>query len=126
MTAGTAWAVISCKAGVSCYGTSGPDELHGTKKKNYLYGKEGNDTLLGRRGNDYLAGDGPIDTGADGNDQLYGGAGADTFKAGKGNDIIEAKDNHKDTINCGSGKDEVWFDLNLDQVAANCEEQHPE
>jgi hypothetical protein len=52
--------------------------------------------------------------------------GQDTIKAGKGNDIVEAEDGYKDTIDCGSGTDEVYFDANLDQVAANCEKQHPE
>jgi hypothetical protein len=50
--------------------------------------------------------------------------GQDTIKAGKGNDFIEAEDGYKDTIDCGSGTDEVYFDANLDQVAANCEKQH--
>jgi Ca2+-binding RTX toxin-like protein len=83
VTARTAWAdEISCKAGISCYGASGLDELRGTKKKDNLCGEAGNDTLLGRGANDFLAGDAPIDTGADGNDRLYGGPGADTFNGG--------------------------------------------
>jgi Ca2+-binding RTX toxin-like protein len=64
VTARTAWAdEISCKAGISCYGASGLDELRGTKKKDNLCGEVGNDTLLGRGANDFLAGDAPIDTG---------------------------------------------------------------
>ena len=70
--------------------------------------------------------------GGGGNDWFYANAdklasnpGEDTVKAGKGNDIIKAVDGHKDTIDCGSGTDEVTFDKNLDQVAANCEKQQP-
>jgi hypothetical protein len=46
VTARTAWAdEISCKAGISCYGASGLDELRETKKKANLCGEAGNDTL---------------------------------------------------------------------------------
>ena len=108
VTVGTAWAaVISCKAGVSCYGTSGPDELQGTRKKDYLYGKAGNDTLKGGRGNDVLFGDAAIDTGADGNDQLYGGPGDDTLYDGGGSDLIVG----------GSGNDAI--SANADQTFSN-------
>jgi len=55
----------------------------------------------------------------------FSNPGQDTIKAGKGNDIVEAEDGYKDTIDCGSGTDEVYFDQNIDQVAANCEKQHP-
>ena len=35
-----------------------------------------------------------------------------------------AEDGFKDTIDCGSGTDEVYFDQNLDKVAANCETRY--
>jgi Ca2+-binding RTX toxin-like protein len=50
-------AVIGCTAGVTCSGTSGPDELQGSGKQDAMYGRGGNDTLLGRGGNDLLRGD---------------------------------------------------------------------
>src|SRR5829696_1953650 len=97
VTAGTAWAAISCKGQVYCYGTSGADVLQGTAKKDLIYGMEGNDTLTGGRGNDSLRGDALSDTGADGNDVIYGGSGDDSLIDGGGSDFLVG----------GSGNDHI-------------------
>jgi RTX calcium-binding nonapeptide repeat (4 copies) len=50
--------------------------------------------------------------------------GEDTMIAGGGNDIIEAHDGVKDTIDCGSGTDTVSADAEpTDKLAANCYDQ---
>ncbi|TML33540.1 MAG: hypothetical protein E6G29_12000 [Actinobacteria bacterium] len=55
-----------------------------------------------------------------GNDHLIGGKGRDVLKGGPGNDTIDARDGQVDTINCGSGDDQVKADRK-DHVAHNCE-----
>ena len=39
----------------------------------------------------------------------------------RGYDRIEAADDRRDVIDCGGGKDAVWFDERLDTVSADCE-----
>ena len=78
---------------------------------------------MGGGGSDLLAGGGGDDIISSRADKLA--SDQDTIKAGKGNDTIYTDDGYKDTIDCGSGNDGVTFDQNIDQVAANCEKQHP-
>jgi Calcineurin-like phosphoesterase/RTX calcium-binding nonapeptide repeat (4 copies) len=85
-------------------GTNGPDVLRGTAQGDKLYGKGGNDRLFG----------------LDGNDLLVGGPGRDLLEGAAGNDRILARDDERDMVRCGSGKDQVVVDRR-DQVAANCE-----
>jgi hypothetical protein len=44
---------------------------------------------------------------------------------GSGSDVIIAADGRMDVINCGSGRDTITVDKNLDVVAANCERINP-
>jgi hypothetical protein len=67
-------------------------------------GTKNAETLTGTSGNDHI-------TGAEGNDTLIGKA---------GNDTIYANDGVKDKIDCGPGRDIVYFDPGLDTLA-NCE-----
>lgn len=101
--------------------------------------RDGNDTVYGDGGRDMLYGFG-------GSDVLVGGGkadyifatesrtrmsrpyvvrsrnpGTDTVKAGSGGDHIEAVDGRIDVIDCGGGKDAVWFDEGLDVVSRDCE-----
>jgi Ca2+-binding RTX toxin-like protein len=102
-------------------------------------GRDGNDKVYGGGGRDMLYGFG-------GSDMLVGGGkadyifaaefrtrmgrpyvvrsenpGTDFVKGGLGGDHIESKDGHRDIIDCGGGKDAVWFDEGLDIVSPNCE-----
>jgi hypothetical protein len=102
-------------------------------------GRDGNDKVYGGGGRDMLYGFG-------GSDMLVGGGkadyifaaefrtrmgrpyvvrsenpGMDFVKGGLGGDHIESKDGHRDIIDCGGGKDAVWFDEGLDIVSPNCE-----
>ncbi|MBA2712803.1 MAG: hypothetical protein H0U55_04510 [Rubrobacteraceae bacterium] len=43
------------------------------------------------------------------------------MRAGAGGDHIESEDGRRDIIDCGGGKDAVWFDKGLDMVSPNCE-----
>jgi hypothetical protein len=85
-------------------GTNGPDVLRGTARSDKLYGKGGHDRLFG----------------LDGNDLLVGGPGRDLLEGAAGNDRILARDNERDIVRCGSGKDHAVVD-GKDQVATNCE-----
>jgi hypothetical protein len=85
-------------------GTNGPDVLRGTARSDKLYGKGGHDRLFG----------------LDGNDLLVGGPGRDLHEGAAGNDRILARDNERDLVRCGSGKDHAVVD-GKDQVATNCE-----
>ena len=123
-------------------GLGGNDTVYGGDGDDVLYGDDGpprnddgNDQVYGGPGDDRLSDNGGADllNGGGGNDTIYAygdksasNPGEDTVKGGKGNDIIHTDDGYKDTIDCGSGIDQVYFDQNLDQVAANCEEQYPE
>jgi hypothetical protein len=49
------------------------------------------------------------------------GIGADVLSGGSGDDVINAKDGSKDTIDCGTGSDRVTVDA-IDVVSSNCEQ----
>jgi hypothetical protein len=78
-------------------GSPGPDRLTGLALGDRLVGLGGNDILIGRGGADCL-------TGGTGNDTLAGGAGTDRFDGGAGNDTINARDQRRETVNCGLGR----------------------
>jgi hypothetical protein len=99
--------------GVTRTGNAKANVLVGTALADVLRGLGGNDRLSGNAGNDKLYG-GP------GRDILSGGAGADLLDAGTGNDTVNARDNVKDTIRCGPGKDTVTADKK-DMVTRDCE-----
>lgn len=50
--------------------------------------------------------------------------GPDTLKVSRGNDYVQSTDKYKDTTNCGSGRDTVYYDEGLDTVE-NCELAYP-
>jgi Ca2+-binding RTX toxin-like protein len=114
------------------YGGRGDDKMFGDDGPprnddgdDQVYGGRGNDVLIDNGGSDLLVGGGGNDTIWAMGDKSATNPGEDTIKGGKGNDLINSVDGHKDTIDCGGGKDDVTFDQNLDKVAANCEKQHP-
>ncbi|HEX5699248.1 MAG TPA: hypothetical protein VFX77_01265 [Rubrobacter sp.] len=133
------------------FGTNQPDEMSGLQDDDLLLGfmgademygddpepgddtrTDGDDELIGYRGSDTLSGFG-------GSDYLRGGRGddlidateesdnpgRDTVRGSRDQDLIGAGDGFKDTIFCGRGEDEVFFDRGLDVVADNCEIQNP-
>ena len=74
--------------------------------------------LDGNSGRDHV-------TGAGGDDRLEGGSGNDILSAGSGRDIVEgesgndrilARDNARDRIRCGRGRDSVQADR-VDKIA---------
>ena len=75
-------------------------------------GERGNDRLAGGAGNDRLEG-GPQ------NDTLAGGPGRNTYLAGPGNDVVDAANGVRETLNCGPGRDRAVADRR--DVARQCE-----
>ena len=77
-------------------------------------------------GNDVvrLAADTPeaVIYGEAGNDSLRGDTGEDRFRGGSGNDTIISftRDNDRDSVQCGSGRDRVIADR-ADRVSKDCE-----
>jgi Ca2+-binding RTX toxin-like protein len=99
----------------------GNDRLYGGGGRDVLYGFGGSDLLYGGGGVDYILA-GEFRTGM----RRPGVAtsrnpGVDIVSAGADGDHIEAIDRRRDVIDCGGGKDAVWFDEQLDVVSANCE-----
>ena len=84
-------------AGERLFGLGGNDRLSGGAGDDCLIGGSGNDRLAGGTGNDGLAG-------SSGNDRLNGGPGTDRVLGGSGNDVVFARDQARDTVNCGSGR----------------------
>jgi len=111
---------------------NGNDLLIGGDGDDVLYGEFNNDVILGGKGNDYLYG-GP-ESWSDSDDIIAGGPGMDTIFGGDGNDKIyqnneqpysnSVKDGYKDRINCGSGNDEVWINVDDKDYAIYCEKIH--
>ena len=98
-------------------GEGGNDRLIGGPGEDGLSGGGGNDLLRGRHGNDALDGGG-------GNDRMWPGAGEDTQAGGEGDDRLHAlaRDNKKDTLDCGPGNDTAV--LNVEETldtTVNCE-----
>ena len=125
-------------------GTVAPDRISGLAGKDRIRGFDAADVLMGGPGNDDLAGGGGPDrilagegddvVGGDrGNDRIEGGAGNDrldggpekdilvggpgrnSYLAGPGNDVVEAANGVRETVNCGTGRDRVVADR-LDRV----------
>src|SRR5262249_10990147 len=93
-------------------GTARADHMTGTAAPDTLYGLGGNDVLLGLGGNDVLYGN----TGAA---TWPGGPGKDRIYGGPGNDVLRARDNRRDVVDCGPGRDTAYVDR-LDRVSG-CE-----
>jgi Ca2+-binding RTX toxin-like protein len=119
-------------------GGAGEDYMQGGAGVDTMYGGVGNDSLDGGDGNDVVRGEGGanmMDGGA-GTDDLYGGLSSDVFFGDAGQDDIVAdggndkiytgsherrKDRARDTVNCGAGKDTVYFEKGVDAINKNCE-----
>jgi hypothetical protein len=102
------------EAGVNDSSTDGDDELIGYRGHDTLSGFGGSDYLRGGRGDDLM----------DATEESEN-PGEDTVRGSRGQDSIDAEDGFKDTIFCGRGEDEVFFDKGLDIVADNCELRNP-
>ena len=112
---GTAAAdTIDGLAGADCLaGRAGNDRLDGGAEGDLVDGGTGNDRLVGGSGSDELGG-------RAGDDRLTGGSGSDGLSGSSGNDEITARDDVRDTIRCGPGRDSVTADRK-DRVARDCE-----
>jgi uncharacterized repeat protein (TIGR01451 family) len=106
-------------------GGSGRDELDGGTGNDVVWGGFGRDRLLGGAGDDALRGGetgGRVaDTppyweeadrvfGGAGADLLDGGVGADDLRAGAGDDVVLARDDRRDSVLCGLGRDRLNAD----------------
>jgi RTX calcium-binding nonapeptide repeat (4 copies) len=101
------------------FGRGGDDLIKGKKARDRLFGNSGDDTLSGGKGKDKLrAGPGKdILLGGPGNDRMVGGHGANQLnmrngveQGSPGNDVINARNDALDEIDCGSGYDTVYVD----------------
>jgi len=128
--------------GGECNGTDASERIYGTPEGDRIDGGGGDDTIHALAGWDTV-----FDTegrnaayGGDGDDwitisgSVYGGPGEDTiegvFKGGKasggpGVDLILVHNGKPNTVSCGTGRDHVYFDKELDSLAADCERQIP-
>jgi hypothetical protein len=79
------------------YGAGGTDTLNGDNGNDKLFGGDGNDALAGGAGNDSL-------DGGTGDDKLTGGKGVNRYKGGAGNDVLNARNGKRETVDCGAGK----------------------
>lgn len=89
-----------CKAGMSCYGGDGSQELIGSSGDDKIFGQRGNDILKGNSGNDQLfggVGDESLISGGAGDDLLSGGLGTDTLNGNQESDLVRG-DGTIDTI----------------------------
>ena len=103
-------------------GSFGNDVLHGVGGNDRVSGSRGRDRINGGSGNDRIAGGSSNDriSGDRGNDRLNGNSGGDRIKGNSGRDRITSRDNSRDRVNCGTGRDTVIADRR-DRVARNCE-----
>jgi Ca2+-binding RTX toxin-like protein len=117
-------------------GTNGPDRLLVGAEETTVDGRGGDDVIYtsysadsieGGAGDDEIRGYGGADriAGGPGRDTLYGdtagqACNALTCSIHSGNDIIDARDGERDTIDCGLGTDTLYADA-LD-VHTNCED----
>ena len=112
-------------------GGSGTDRLLGGGERDRMFGQGGNDRLkggigpdvmAGGRGNDRLDGGRHTDRiyGEAGSDRLIAGSGRNFLDGGTGNDRIYARNDRRDVISCGSGRDRVQADR-TDIVRVDCE-----
>jgi len=131
------------KADNNMFGLAGDDTMRGRSGADYIRGDQGADLIRGGNGADSLWGGG-YDNGGNFNDRsddyvyggngadtiiggfarsgvdhLYGGNSADTINAaqrGSGMDVVVTKE----LIDCGPGKDTVYYDRGKDKIK-NCE-----
>jgi len=99
-------------------GGGGNDKLKGHDHAEAIDGGPGNDVIEGGLNHDTL-------TGGPGKDTIFGDSTADTCnflscRIAFGNDVIDARDGERDTIDCGVGEDRATVDA-ID-VVTNCEQ----
>lgn len=128
LVAGTALAMTVRCSGGECRGTDMADRIFGSASKEVVYAGGGNDDLFGRRGDDLLKGDQGNDEvyGQSGDDRPKGGFGKDRVFGGPGNDLVrggrhnQTDDGVRDFLDCGDGKDTVYYTPGVD-VIKDCE-----
>ena len=103
-------------------GLAGNDVLIALAGDDCLSGGAGNDRLTAGAGKDRLSGGAGKDklSGGPGKDKLTGGKGKDKLKGGPGDDTIKARDDRRETVNCGSGKKDRATVDRIDRVV-RCE-----
>ena len=103
-------------------GGFGNDRLHGVSGKDVITGSRGRDRINGGAGSDRIAGGSSGDriAGDAGSDRINGNSGSDSIKGNSGSDRITSRDNSRDRVNCGLGRDSVVADRK-DVVSRNCE-----
>jgi hypothetical protein len=131
-------------------GTNQPEDMNALQDDDLLRGRGGGDFMLGDEPTEDSSTDGDDELlGNDGKDYMVAFGGSDIYRGGVkadsvnardssslnpgedtvmtdgGQDFIDAIDGVKDTINCGDGVDTVFFDVGIDVVANNCENQNP-
>ncbi len=115
------------------WGTDGDDEVIGRNKADHIFAGYGNDVVRAGKGADYIEGGIDLRRGKDVN---YGGPGDDIVEGhqdaerhygGGGDDLIydPRPASGPDRIRCGRGTDTVYYNEDVDKVAADCEELHP-
>jgi Ca2+-binding RTX toxin-like protein len=104
-------------------GGFGNDRLHGVGGRDAISGSSGRDRINGGPGSDRISGGSSADqiAGDAGNDRIDGNSGTDRISGNSGNDRITSRDNSRDRVNCGSGRDSVLADRK-DIVSRNCEQ----
>jgi hypothetical protein len=127
---------VAGSTGGSFAGTDAADELFVGGEPATVEGRGGDDTIYTSYSNDTIDGGAGADTirGYSGDDRITGGPGADTIFGDtqgqtcnvltcsiySGNDVIDARDGERDSIDCGLGTDTAVVDA-VD-VTANCED----
>ena len=108
---------------VTAAGGSGDDIITapGGKVAAFFEGGPGDDVITGSARNDVLRGDAGRDriAGGAGADNITGGAGADRIAGGVGGDFIKVRDDARDSVSCGAGRDRVNTDRR--DVVNGCE-----
>ena len=104
-------------------GENDDDELHGGPGDDAIHGRGGNDVIVGNEGNDSITGDrgNDIINGGPGNDTIFGNQEADRVAGGDGDDSINLIDGVIDRVDCGTGFDTVFADVD-DEVGSSCED----
>jgi Ca2+-binding RTX toxin-like protein len=103
-------------------GGNGNDIVDGGRDNDRVTGQSGNDLVIGGPGNDRLVGRSGRDRlrGGFGRDLLRGGTGRDRYRGGPGGDGINAVDNIRERVNCGTGRDFAAADRRPRDIVAFC------
>jgi Ca2+-binding RTX toxin-like protein len=127
---------LSAHTGGTYTGTDAKEELYVGGDTTTVAGRGGDDTIYTSYGKDDIDGGAGSDTirGYDGDDHIVGGPGADTLigdtlgqtcnvltcSVYSGNDVIDARDGERDSLDCGLGSDTALVDAA--DVHTNCED----